>query len=679
MNFRKQVKTTTLTFFALLLITISSYAEYTVRTIYFQPTDAPAAPVEKIQNAMEHTQKFYADEMQRHKFGRKTFRLERVAGKVVVHTVRGRHKANHYRNDTAGTLNAELPAFMKSRNDILISFIGGLDGVAGGWNGQGGPRFEHNCGACRGWAAVADKSGNFAESTVAHELGHAFGLYHNLVGKQGADFLMWSSGVLDFYEARLLNKSRYFNTNNHIVRPPPRISNPKRPEMTREDTAKFSANVTAGQGLYQAQLFRDSDLCVIDWTRLSGQSDTAIFEMNRAELIGESRVWIHVQDNDGNQSLIPVDFTLDKPDYETEGTATYLTLSYDSSDALTPTNPQHEWGWNWGGWQQTWEKTPDGKLPPKPHNGFMPDSRIPFTKEWDYWFYAHVRANAPSRIAYDLSNGNYTKFDAYFDMPNPCTHIATPASVEVKILADGAEIYHSGIWKGDEARNTHISVDIPKNTEKLTITVSNAGDGGICDHFIFANARLLSETTTTDPYDYDTSDTEDTYYTDVNTDGVVNIVDLVLVAARYGERITGSPHPNPDVDRNGFVDVNDLILIATAIDKANSTYSAPTSQPLAPTETALLPNYPNPFNPETWIPYQLSEPAAVTITIYAADGRRIRTFALGHQPAGMYHSKNRAVYWDGRNNFGERVASSVYFSTLTAGNFTTTRKMLIRK
>ena len=100
---------------------------------------------------------------------------------------------------------------------------------------------------------------------------------------------------------------------------------------------------------------------------------------------------------------------------------------------------------------------------------------------------------------------------------------------------------------------------------------------------------------------------------------------------------------------------------------------------LIPEETALLPNYPNPFNPETWIPYQLSEPAEVTLTIYAVNGTKVRTLALGLMPAGIYQSRKRAAYWDGRNNGGESVASGIYFYALTAGEFTTTRKMLIRK
>ena len=98
-----------------------------------------------------------------------------------------------------------------------------------------------------------------------------------------------------------------------------------------------------------------------------------------------------------------------------------------------------------------------------------------------------------------------------------------------------------------------------------------------------------------------------------------------------------------------------------------------------PDTTALLPNYPNPFNPETWIPYHLSKDAEVTLTIHDVSGTAVRELSLGHQPAGIYESRGRAAYWDGRNESGEPVASGVYFYTLTAGEFTATRKLLIVK
>ena len=98
-----------------------------------------------------------------------------------------------------------------------------------------------------------------------------------------------------------------------------------------------------------------------------------------------------------------------------------------------------------------------------------------------------------------------------------------------------------------------------------------------------------------------------------------------------------------------------------------------------PKETALLTNYPNPFNPETWIPYQLAAPAEVTLTIYAVDGRTVRTLELGHQPAGVYYDRSSAAYWDGKNELGQPVASGVYFYTLSAGDFIATRKMSITK
>ena len=99
----------------------------------------------------------------------------------------------------------------------------------------------------------------------------------------------------------------------------------------------------------------------------------------------------------------------------------------------------------------------------------------------------------------------------------------------------------------------------------------------------------------------------------------------------------------------------------------------------APTETTLLPNYPNPFNPETWIPYQLRSPAEVTFTIYDRTGQAVQSLAVGHQPAGVYQSRDRAAYWDGHNEQGEPVASGLYFCTLSAGDFTTKRKMLVGK
>ena len=96
-----------------------------------------------------------------------------------------------------------------------------------------------------------------------------------------------------------------------------------------------------------------------------------------------------------------------------------------------------------------------------------------------------------------------------------------------------------------------------------------------------------------------------------------------------------------------------------------------------PEETALLPNYPNPFNPETWIPYQLAKSGEVTVRIYDVNGRLVRTLALGHQPAGIYRSRSRAAYWDGRNALGEKVASGVYFYQFETAEMSSMRKMVI--
>ena len=219
---------------------------------------------------------------------------------------------------------------------------------------------------------------------------------------------------------------------------------------------------------------------------------------------------------------------------------------------------------------------------------------------------------------------------------------------------------------------------------------------------------------------------------DVNRDGVVDVDDLVLVASNFGKNFTADANPNPDVNRDGVVNREDIIEIIISLEAAPraptvSSQTIPTltaenlqhwinqakklnykdktfqrgirvlEQLLAtlmqaetiPVETVLLPNYPNPFNPETWIPYHLAHDAEVTLTIYDTQGAVARRLDLGHQSAGYYTDRSKAAYWDGRNESGESVASGVYFYQLRVGrsglsvphrrDYTALRRMAIVK
>ena len=107
--------------------------------------------------------------------------------------------------------------------------------------------------------------------------------------------------------------------------------------------------------------------------------------------------------------------------------------------------------------------------------------------------------------------------------------------------------------------------------------------------------------------------------------------------------------------------------------------AAPSANGSVPDQTLLRPNYPNPFNPETWIPYHLANDSDVQISIYDINGALVRQLDLGHQGAGYYTNRSRAAHWDGRNEFGERVATGIYFYHLRADNVSLLRKMVILK
>ena len=162
---------------------------------------------------------------------------------------------------------------------------------------------------------------------------------------------------------------------------------------------------------------------------------------------------------------------------------------------------------------------------------------------------------------------------------------------------------------------------------------------------------------------------------DVNGDGIVNILDLVLVAGALGDAAAAPSAWYRDLERDFLspslstrliapttADVRRWLAQAETLDLTDATslqgvvFLEQLLAALTPKETALLPNYPNPFNPETWIPYRLAEDAVVTLTIYNSSGALVRRLELGHQSAGFYTSRGKAAYWDGRNNFGEGVA-----------------------
>ena len=220
--------------------------------------------------------------------------------------------------------------------------------------------------------------------------------------------------------------------------------------------------------------------------------------------------------------------------------------------------------------------------------------------------------------------------------------------------------------------------------------------------------------------------TTDTMQFDLSTDGVVDIADLVFVAARFGETGVGIA---ADVNRDGTVDIVDLVLVATHFGETvvaapfhrpstidNRQLSIANSEPhyqriqraivvlesypdqsstirlvtdllrryiakTVPTvtETKLFANYPNPFNPETWIPFQLSAGSPVVIRIYDGSGQLVRTLDLGHRRAGVYTSKSQAGFWDGKNEFSGVVTSGVYFYQLLTSRAVAVRKMVVLK
>ena len=273
----------------------------------------------------------------------------------------------------------------------------------------------------------------------------------------------------------------------------------------------------------------------------------------------------------------------------------------------------------------------------------------------------------------------------------------------IKVWLNGKVVHNNPINRGAGDFQDRFTVNLKQGDNLLLVKVSERDGGWSMFIGIDADVNAVYKR----PPDAVVSG-------DINGDGVVNILDLIVIASELGN---AGANLAADVSGDGVVNILDLILAAGMFDGAAA---APSAQPqvpeiltavevegwltdaralqirdpimkrgiivleqlllsLTPKETKLLSNYPNPFNPETWIPYRLAEDASVTLTIYDLSGQVVRTLDVGHQIASAYESRSKAVYWDGRNEFGEPVASGIYFYTLTTGDYSATRRMVILK
>ena len=282
----------------------------------------------------------------------------------------------------------------------------------------------------------------------------------------------------------------------------------------------------------------------------------------------------------------------------------------------------------------------------------------------------------------------------------------------VKVWLNGEVVHYNPVARGAGDYQDAFPVTLKQGTNVLLVAIDNRGHGGFSGFFGFSKDT-----------DYTVNPIGKKFTVqipawDVNRDGRTDILDLIIVGQDFGK--ANSTNARTDVNKDGRRNIADLVLVARHLGELSGVSAAPSALALrhlkldpaiirtwitqaqlendgspafqqgianlqqllavlTPESTALLANYPNPFNPETWIPYELAKPATVTLRIYTLSGALVRTLNLGHQPAGNYQQRSRAAHWDGKNELGEPVASGVYFYTLTAGDFTATRKMLIRK
>jgi len=555
-------------------------------------------------------------------------------------------------------------------------------------------------------------------SLMVHELGHAFGLWH-IVLSDAEDYIMGSGRKLYAHEARWLAMSHYFN-DTYDFNSSPKIVRFNSVEALENEIIRFSFDLSDSDGLYQAYAFGDLNLAVVGWDFLSGKNDLAVFDIPRELVSSDDVIWLQVMDLDGNWHWNNYNYVLPEKLVKNEHVNG---LYHDFEDPAA----KSDWETFKGNWNIS-----DGSYKVE-YDGSRVHHTLTGNESWrnyvvevdmkvDRHFWSGVIFRAKTEMEYYVYylNTSRNKVQLFKHIPDTYESrndldLIIPSGVVIK---NGVN-YNLKVEVNDSNFKFYINDVLQHEFSDSSYQSGRAGLWSWQTNATFDNFRVTTTSSDIEADDEEKSDTENQTTksnmddkTDINGDGKTDILDLVLVASRYGETITGDIFPNPDVNRDGIVDIQDIILVTQqmpkiagapsfvqnksqylqyvdwdkayrslpkdVVDKAFNTLDLLFSIK-APSKTVLLSNYPNPFNPETWIPYKLAELSEVGITIRSVDGQIVRKFQLGYQLAGNYVSPSRAVYWDGKNNIGEPVSSGIYFYTLRAGDFSYTRRMFILK
>ncbi len=467
--------------FTLYIPNLYSLEPYTVRTVYFMPTDSiDRSAWLDLDNIMKNNQEVYESEMERHGFPGKTFRLETDnQGQVIVHKIKGMHNKAHYSGDTYALVKQELQVRFNDKKNIYAIVVGGMPvlqwGQAGGVAGAS-PGGWWNKGEDHAFIVSGETTLANTEQVILHELGHAFGLWH-IALYDPQEFILGSGKKLSLHEARWLSKSYYFN-DVWIFGFAPSIVKFHGAEAFGDDI-RFRVDVTDPNGLHQAYAWLNTN--IVGWDFLHGNDDTATFDVERRFVENDTELWIQLMDSHGNWLWYRINYVLPEQSISAnDGTQKYLTIRDRRIHSLVPINNEKEWcGWENAG---IFEKPPNKPRPELPR-WYL---NFPELDEWDSWFYSHAK----SRFVYDISNSHYNTFQAILYMPNDCNE-ADKADIEIILYADNNEFFHSGVLRPADAKNKKITAQFPKDTNILTIEVTDAKDGINCDHFVLGNARVF--------------------------------------------------------------------------------------------------------------------------------------------------------------------------------------------